>query len=75
MIEYQYTLFDLKDVTSTSSRQKDRWSVRITHKPTGLFTQSAGVGKYEHALAERRQALEDLKQLVDKYYQEQYYGS
>lgn len=49
--------------------------MRLTHKPTGEVVSVSGQGKYEHAIEERRMALEELKQKVDEIYIRSFYGS
>jgi hypothetical protein len=73
MIEYSPpTLFDMKDVTLTTNRSNDRWSLRATHRPSGECVIISGNGKYEHAINERRVALEELEDRVNKYYKDYY---
>lgn len=73
MIEYEPpTFFDIRDVTTTAQRRPNNWSVRMTHKPSGLFVLRSGVGSYEHQIDVRREAMNELKEQVDNYYKEEY---
>jgi hypothetical protein len=72
MIEYEITLFDLKDTTTSVRKGNNRWSFRMTHNPTGLFVTRSGEGQYAHQIGVRLEAQEELKQQVDNYYREQY---
>jgi len=72
MIEYLYSMMDKRDVTESSTRGRDRWQLKLTHKPTGLFVHISGVGKFEHQLDIRRNAYDSLQTLVDTHYIEEY---
>lgn len=72
MIEYTYTMLDMKQVTISTHRSGERWALRMVHNPTGLFVTANGTGKYEHQIESRRATINDLEQQVNGYYKEQY---
>lgn len=65
-------MFNTKDVTESVRKGSNNWSLKITHRPTGLFVSISGSGRIEHQLEEKRAAYDNLENQVNQYYIKEY---